>query len=279
MSHDAIVNIGRSSIQIGKFNDRVYLMSFAEEESEDVNLVDSLIEAAVHEDLSKIFAKVPDSHAPMFLSRGFEQEAFVPGMYGSNDGVFLSLYRYSWRRELNNQSELDHVLSVAGSKKGKGNVSTLPSFLRMRMLGPQDTPELANLYRNTFETYPFPIYEAGYLCKAMDEGVRFTGVFKGAELVGAASAEVSADGRSSEMTDFAVNPACRKMGIAGALLRALEKDCARSGIRCLFTIARAGSYGINSMFSKGDYEYSGRLINNTNIGGGFESMNVWYKLV
>ncbi len=61
------------------------------------------------------------------------------------------------------------------------------------------------------------------------------------------------------MTDFAVNPDYRKMGIAGALLRALENDCAESGIKCLFTIARACSYGINSLFSKGDYKFSGQL--------------------
>ena len=277
MLHDSIVKIGRSNIQIGNYNDRIYLMSLFPEESPEI--VNRLINMAVNEDLSKIFAKVPQSLSIPFLSGGFEPEAEVPGMYTDEDGVFLSFYRYSWRKELNDKAKLDNVLYVAESKKGKGNVSTLPSNLHLSMLEPKDALALAQLYGRTFETYPFPISNPSFIHGEMEEGVRFFGVFEEEKLVGAASAEVSEDGYSAEMTDFAVNPDYRKMGIAGALLRALESNCAESGIKCLFTIARACSYGINSLFSKGNYKYSGRLINNTNISGSLESMNVWHKTV
>ncbi|TIH20237.1 putative beta-lysine N-acetyltransferase [Marinifilum sp. JC120] len=279
MLHDSIIMIGRSCVQIGPFNDRIYLMSLAPEDCEGINLVDVLINAAVREDLSKIFVKVPEYHSLPFLSCGFEKEAHVPGMFGDSDGFFLSFYRHQWRKEQGNRDELDHVLSVAESKKGKGNISTLPRSLLMRRLGPEDAHALAHLYGQTFKTYPFPITDPEFICQEMGAGVRFMGVYEGDSLVGAASAEVAADGNSAEMTDFAVNPDYRKAGIAGALLRSLEDDCSKSGIKCFFTIARACSYGINSLFSKGDYGYSGRLINNTNISGSLESMNVWYKVL
>ncbi|WP_419778292.1 putative beta-lysine N-acetyltransferase [Maridesulfovibrio sp.] len=262
---------------MGGYNDRIYLMSLAAEDGPEI--VDELINMAVAEDLSKIFAKVPASKSLPFLSSGFEKEAVVPDMFDGEDGLFLSFYRYLWRKEQSDRAGLDHVLSVAESKKGKGNVSTLPSSLRMRRLMPEDAHSLAHLYGRTFQTYPFPITNPEFLCQEMEAGVRFMGVYEDARLVGAASAEISSDGYSAEMTDFAVDPGCRKMGIAGALLRALEKDCSESGIKCLFTIARACSYGINSLFSKGDYEFSGRLRNNTNISGKLESMNVWHKFV
>ncbi|MDD4047577.1 MAG: putative beta-lysine N-acetyltransferase, partial [Clostridia bacterium] len=37
------------------------------------------------------------------------------------------------------------------------------------------------------------------------------------------------------------------------------------------------SYGMNISFAKHRYQYCGTLINNTNISGSIESMNVWYK--
>lgn len=277
MSHDSIITIGRSRVQVGPFNDRIYLMSLFPEDG--LGIVNELINMAVRKDLSKIFAKVPQSLAVPFLSCGFEKEAEVEGLFPGEHGVFLSFYRYPWRRNQDNRDELENVLSVAENKKGKGNVSTLPSILNMRRLMPVDASALAQLYSRTFETYPFPIFEPDFLRKEMNEGVRFMGVFEGNKLVGAASAEVSEDGHSAEMTDFAVDQDYRKMGIAGALLRALEKDCAETGVECMFTIARACSYGINSLFSKGDYKYSGQLINNTNISGSLESMNVWHRSI
>lgn len=276
MLHDSILTVGKSTIQMGNYNDRVYLMSLASEDGPEI--VDKLIDMAVAEDLSKLFVKIPASKSLPFLSSGFEKEAKVPNMFDGDDGLFLSLYLHAWRKELSDRNELDHVFAVAEAKKGNGNVSTLPGSLQMRKLGPEDADMLAHLYRQTFQTYPFPITDPDFICREMEDGVRFMGVYEGKSLVGAASAEVAANGCSAEMTDFAVNPDYRKAGIAGALLCSLEKDCSESGIKCLFTIARACSYGINSLFSKGDYTFSGRLLNNTNISGKLESMNVWYKL-
>jgi len=43
------------------------------------------------------------------------------------------------------------------------------------------------------------------------------------------------------------------------------------------TIARAMSTGMNITFACCGYNYAGTLVNNTNISGSIESMNVWYK--
>ncbi len=44
-----------------------------------------------------------------------------------------------------------------------------------------------------------------------------------------------------------------------------------------FIIARALSYPISATFAWVGYTWAGTLVNNTNIYGGFESMNVWYR--
>jgi hypothetical protein len=35
---------------------------------------------------------------------------------------------------------------------------------------------------------------------------------------------------------------------------------------------------MNITFTRASYRFSGMLVNNTNISGGIESMNVWYRI-
>jgi putative beta-lysine N-acetyltransferase len=79
------------------------------------------------------------------------------------------------------------------------------------------------------------------------------------------------------MTDFATLPHFRGKGLATALLVDMENEMKNQKIRTLFTIARALSPGMNITFARCGYKYSGTLINNTQIFGHIESMNVWYK--
>ena len=44
-----------------------------------------------------------------------------------------------------------------------------------------------------------------------------------------------------------------------------------------YTIARALSAGMNITFAKAGYRYAGTLVNNTDISGTIESMNVWWR--
>jgi putative beta-lysine N-acetyltransferase len=84
---------------------------------------------------------------------------------------------------------------------------------------------------------------------------------------------------NTEMTDFATLPEYRGKGLSAFLLRLMESEVKKRQIKTTYTIARAPSFGMNITFSKMGYSYSGTLINNTNIFGHFENMNVWYKLL
>ena len=57
----------------------------------------------------------------------------------------------------------------------------------------------------------------------------------------------------------------------------MEENMKTAGFVTLYTIARAASIGINATFAKCGYTFAGTLINNTQISGRIESMNVWYK--
>ena len=91
------------------------------------------------------------------------------------------------------------------------------------------------------------------------------------------SAEMDADARNAEMTDFATLPDYRGRGLATLLLEAMEAAMHDREMATAYTIARAPSFGMNITFARMGYRFAGRLINNTNIAGRFEDMNVWYK--
>jgi ribosomal protein S18 acetylase RimI-like enzyme len=82
---------------------------------------------------------------------------------------------------------------------------------------------------------------------------------------------------AAEMTDFATLPQWRGRGFAGRLLKHLHSRIRSLGIRTAYTIARAASHGMNSVFRKSGYHYAGVLKNNSQICGGIQSMTVWYK--
>jgi putative beta-lysine N-acetyltransferase len=139
--------------------------------------------------------------------------------------------------------------------------------------------QIVSIYSKVFASYPFPIYEPEYILKTMEGGVQYFGIETKGELVALASAEVDAQGLNAEMTDFATLPNYRGKNFSLLLLSAMEQEMKTQGIKTLYTIARLKSVGMNKTFLRCNYSYAGTLINNTNISGNIESMNVYYKTI
>ena len=142
---------------------------------------------------------------------------------------------------------------------------------------PSDAEALSRIYRQVFKTYPFPIHQPVYLKRMMREGVRYFVVRAEGRIAAAAAAETEHHAQYAEMTDFATLPQHRSQGLAGILLRHMEKSVRPLGVKTAFTIARAASPGMNAVFRRNGYRYAGLLRNNTQIAGRLESMTVWYK--
>jgi len=83
--------------------------------------------------------------------------------------------------------------------------------------------------------------------------------------------------QNAEMTDFATPSKLRGMGFAGMLLKHMDQQTRKLGIKTAYTIARAASHGMNSVFKNSGYNYAGLLKNNSQICGSIQSMTVWYK--
>jgi putative beta-lysine N-acetyltransferase len=276
--YDKIVNIGDSKIQIGEANDRIYLMKLSHGEYPDI--VGKLDEMGKENNVGKIFAKVGEWAQKQFIENGYDEEAYIPNFYmGNIQAMFFGKYLKPERKEIptDEEHEIENILKICTTKKSTLPIP-LPEEYVVRPIEAKDAAELAKVYKQVFETYPFPIHEEDYLIEAMDSDVAFYGVYSNDVLLAAASAEMDRESKNAEMTDFATLPEARGKKLASYLLQKMEDDIAKNyNIITAYTIARSLSAGMNITFAKAGYTYTGTLRNNTNISGKIESMNVWYK--
>lgn len=274
---DTLEKLGQSLIQHGKDSDRIYLMKLAPADTDTI--IERLEALARKHQYSKIFCKVPVDRAALFQTAGYQQEALIPNFYqGTRDVAFMSRFSQAERGRLTDeqQTHIDEVLTIARQKADQ-NTPSHPQREVIRPLVELDAPALARLYRRVFPSYPFPITDPQYLCDTMASHVLYFGAWRGKELIAASSAETDIESSNAEMTDFATLPAQRGRGLAGCLLTRMDEDLNAVGIHTRYTIARAVSVGMNVTFARAGYQFAGTLINNTQISGNIESMNVWAR--
>lgn len=280
--YDKIEKIGQSLIQHGKANDRIYLMKLSD--SDFPHIIESLDNISKLQNYSKIFAKVHEYHIEEFLNNDYMIEAQIPKFYyGKEDGFFICKYLDSERRRLSFEDleDIRRNIQIANAKKGSKQKVILPDKFKAITLNKEFAQELSELYRIVFPSYPFPIHEPEFIAKTMEENVEYFGIIDQSnnKLAAASSSEKYADLKNAEMTDFATDPDYLGNALALHLLDSMEDAMKKQNYKNLYTIARSHSTGMNVTFAKNNYNFAGTLINNTNISGRIESMNVWYKLL
>lgn len=273
---DQIIRLGGSVLQHGALNDRVYLMKLSGADFPDV--MDRIDTLARRNRYSKIFAKVPGWARERLEAVGYETEAYIPRFFeGREDAYFMSRYLSEARKAQKDRKTAEQVLQHARETRPVDGPRSLPDRCSFDVLTPKDAEELAAVYRTVFETYPFPVFDPDYLKETMDQNLVYFGIREQGRLAAVSSCEMDESSRNVEMTDFATLPEYRATGLASFLLGHMEREMIQRGILTAYTIARSLSYGMNTTFAKHAYRFGGTLINNTNISGAIESMNVWYK--
>lgn len=274
METDKIEKINGAYMQHGKNNNRIYIMKASAEAETMIKNADEL---AVKKGYSKIFAKIPNSLSGKFFNAGYVKEACVPGYYnGAEDADFVCKYFSKERSKAANIKEIKTVIGLAENKKNdvcsKENIK-----YKIIICNKENSIEMSDIYKIVFTTYPFPIHDSRYIEKTMDENIVYFGAVYNGKLAALSSCEIDIESQSVEMTDFATLPEHLGNGIALALLKKMEQEMINRRIITAYTIARAESAGMNVTFAKNGYKYCGTLVNNTNISGQIESMNVWVK--
>jgi len=275
MNNDIVEKYGVGSyLQHGKLNNRIYLMKLHEY---DIGGIIEYMNKLAHKNkYTKLFCKIPNYAAPIFMTNGFFTEAIVPKFFKGKDAAFFMAKYLNSDRLLNIEYDKMHELSPV-LKEARKKRFTPKSNVIIERLTKKDAIEIAGVYKEVFKSYPFPIHEADYIEKTMDEDVQYYGIKENNILIALSSAEVDLKGENAEMTDFATLPEHRGKKLSISLLYEMERMMREQKIKTLYTIARLNSIPMNKTFLHLGYIYSGTLINNTNIAGAIESMNVLYK--
>lgn len=271
---DRVENVLGSIVQHGPINDRIYVIYLAPGSPD--SLISKLDQMARMYGYGKIFAKIPAGYSQKFFSAGFVKEAEIPRLLGGVTDCFFVSKFFKNRQKTN--EDFSELYSIAGREHIKpAGYRCIKEKYQAQVCVTADAQELSLLYRQVFKSYPFPIFDPSYLTGIMNENVRYYCIRAGDSIVATAATEVDQHSQYVEMTDFATHPEWRGKGLAENLLRHMGGVAGCSHVKTAFTIARASSYGMNSVFHRCGYTYSGLLINNTNISGRIQSMSVWYK--
>lgn len=274
---DRITHIGKSTIQHGKVSNRIYLMKL--ESGEAAELLPQLDDLAREKGYTKIFAKIPATLWPFFLVNGYVIEATIPDFFDDGSDCLLVARFFDEKRQKVPAKELEMMNELLTKARSNGKAKgSEQSTLTAKRLHEKHVGAITAIFRQVFETYPFPVYDPDYVLQTMQEGeAQYFGILEDNKLIGVSTAEIDAQNACAEMTDFAVLTEHRGKRLAQRLLAHMEKAMKASGITTCYTIARLNQPGMNKTFLNLGYKYTGTLINNTNIGGSIESMNILYK--
>lgn len=273
---DKIEKFDNTLIHHGKFSERLYILKFSENGKS--KHVSDLLNFAVEQQYTKVVGKIPKTKLSLFLRNGFKMEATVPKFYKAKTtccfvSKFIDIQRSVF--DFNSLKTFKKVLANYEQRVGL----QLKCESELRELLPNDVDLMINVFDQVFETYPFPIHDADYIRHTMENDVCYYGIYEAGKLLAISSAEMDVCSENAEMTDFAVLPEARGKGLSKILLAYMEKEMQYAGMKTLYTIARLESLAMNKTFLSAGYSYAGTLVNNTNISGGIESMNVLYKFI
>ncbi|OFZ19746.1 MAG: putative beta-lysine N-acetyltransferase [Bdellovibrionales bacterium GWB1_55_8] len=231
----------------------------------EANGFDKIICMARHEDWEE------------FLKFGYVLEAVLKYYHNGEDAFVVSKFRSQER--LTSQNLMDEILLIEKlmSQEQSSARKPLPDGFIVRLARREDIPQLLELYKTIFESYPSPLIHQSYLETIFQKESLFAVCAQGDVIAAAASAELYPANRAAELTDCATLSGMRGLGLMSHILAHLERTLESKKYVCAYTMARARSFGMNSVFYHLRYEFMGRLVNNCDIYGAYEDMNIWVR--
>ncbi|TPG73061.1 putative beta-lysine N-acetyltransferase [Brevibacillus laterosporus] len=264
-----------SQIIVDIHNRRIKVMEY------DSNQIDEIVKTCKQQadelGMTKLIVYARHDDLSTWSTHGFKREGILEGCIQGQNAHMLSYFVTTERGTPKNKLLADEIMQISLAKQADSVLKELPANCVVRWANLQDAEELAKLYQVVFETYPTPMHDPDYVRKTMQADTHYAVVEAEGQIACAASAEVTPDWRSAEMTDCATRPDWLGKGLLQHLFVTLEQHMQERGIYYLYTVTRAHSAAMNVTAAKMGYRYTGRLINNCIISTGFEDMNIWVK--
>ncbi len=248
----------------------------ADEAKDVAQLVMALRKLADANGFDKIIVMASHDDWQAFLRFGYVLEAVLEYYHCGEDAFVVSKFRSQERLDSPNLMDETLLIEQIAAREISPRKS-VPEGYTIRLARREDIFSLLDLYQEIFDSYPSPLKHASYLEHIFQKESLFAVCLHDGAVVAAASAELMPGQRAAELTDCATRKEARGKGLMSHLLIRLEEELCRRAYVCAYTMARGRSYGMNSVFFQLGYEYTGRLINNCDIYGAYEDMNIWVK--
>lgn len=266
----------RARIFLDCYNRRLKVLSYKARDYEA--MIQKFAFLAEANKFDKIWVQANSKDWEEFLRHGYILEGLLK--YANRGSTVFMVSKFGSQRRIQSRNLMKEIRLIEEimARKKKSNPKTLPSNYTLDYAREDDVAGMLELYRRVFKTYPSPLTYKEYLLSNLHREAIFRVIRNGeGQVVAAASADLDPSRLSAELTDCATHPDERGKGLMSILLAALETDLRRLNYVCAYTLARAPSYGMNAAFHSLGYEFNGRMINNCDIYGDFEDMNLWVK--
>ena len=220
---DKIEVFGKGTkLQHGKLNNRVYLIKINKDDYPEV--LEYIGKLAEENAYTKLFFKVPGWIVPALLKEGFIIEAQIPAFYNNKTDVFFMSKFLSKERLLNKEDDMLTLLSkqLYEAVIDEQEIEVHDEF-KLVVPGINDADRVADLYKQVFNSYPFPIFDPEYIKHTIENDVEYFGIETGGKLIALSSCEIDRKGQNAEMTDFATLPEYRGRKLSVMLLKLMEK--------------------------------------------------------
>lgn len=239
-------------------------------------MLKQIINYAARLNLGKIICNCRIQDIEAFEQCGFIEEGHIDGFYNGEDAICMS-YFINEKRQISKQAQKKDAIIFDCINSQNNLVLGIDKSISIRDAQIEDIPQMISLFKDIFATYPSPVFDIDYLKNSMKTKTMFKVAELDHKIISIASAEMDLKNNNAEITDCATNPEFRGKGLLTNLIAELEKSLKQKHFKTLYSLSRATEPGINKALWKMHYKYSGRLINNCDISGGFEDMNIWVK--
>jgi putative beta-lysine N-acetyltransferase len=239
-------------------------------------IIMDIVNLAVNERLGKVISNCPTKLLKPFKKCGFTVEGVINGFFNGENAYCISLFIDRNREISVNKDEEDTIIHQCVIEN-KIFLKPINQKYLIRNAELNDIPQMINLFSNVFKTYPTPVFRGDYLQGVINKQIIFKVAVDGGKIISIASADMDKNNLNAEITDCATYSEYRGKGLIPKLIQHLEHDLQKRGFLTLYSLSRAINPGINKAFSKLEYRYCGRLVNNCHICGTFEDMNIWVK--
>jgi beta-lysine N6-acetyltransferase len=264
-----------AEVFLDHYNRRILVNDFT---AEDLSaFADFVLATEKSNGYEKASIRSTEQHDSGLLSLGFKPEGTIPGYFRGAKAFVLSHFSSIGREMSERLAEENRIIDELEELAVTKEFRPLAPEIKLIDATTRDIPQMVSIFKQVFSTYPSPVMYPEYLKASIATDSIYIVAEKNGEVLAVAGAEIDTKNANAEMTDCATLPEARGKGLNKQILLALEDRLRTKGILTAYTLCRAINAPMNRVFRQLGYEYSGRMINNCNISGQFEDMNIWAK--